>query len=41
MEAYVKKPKQGQNVWSILIQMGIAILTALSGIFVGCQMASS
>lgn len=30
-----------KNVWSIVIQVLIATLTALSGVFAGCSLASA
>lgn len=30
---------QKKNVWGIIVQAIIALLTALSGIFTGCQLA--
>lgn len=30
-----------KNVWSIVIQVLIAALTALSGVFAGCSLAST
>ena len=43
MRAFAKKSAEtaaeGKNVWNILIQVLIAALTALSGVFAGCSLA--